>query len=319
MNDATAVPQPRVSFSTIALIEHPVESVIELAAGWGFDGIDLCVSPRGHIASDACDRTVADLRRRADAYGLRIAGLYGYGGRRLIGAECAGDEALIRAEIRCAALLGATSVRVFAGHEGEAAENAAGFAAALRPLCAEAQGRGIRIVLPNHNDLAGTASRAAVLFRLLGHGSAGLIFNGPTLELAHHDPLAEMELAWPLIDRIELKDFRRDAAGRPIPVALGEGEASLRPLLARLAARNFGGWITIHYLRNLYPDAEDAREALLRSLAWIRQALAGPPDNACRPASSALGSEAENNLNDASSQLWTNSSRTVRPPSTRID
>jgi sugar phosphate isomerase/epimerase len=278
MNDTSDAPAPRISFSTIALIEHPAEKVIELAAAWGFDGIDLCVSPRGHVAHDACDRTIADLRAMSEAHGLRVAGLYGYGGRKLLGGDGADDQALIRAEIRLASLLGTTSLRVFAGHEGEPAENAEGFAAALRPLCQEAQARGIRIVLPNHNDLAGTASRATALFRLLGLGSAGLIFNGPTLELAGQDPLTQLDLAWPLIERIEVKDFRRDGAGRPVPVALGEGDAFLGPLLAHAVARGFRGWVTVHYLRNLYPDAEDARAALPRSLAWLRKALSGSGD-----------------------------------------
>lgn len=265
---------PKISFSTVGLIDKPIEEVIELAAAWGFSGIDLCVSPRGHVRHDTSAEQLERIRRRALSHAVQISSLYGYGGRGLLGGAVGVDEANIRSEFSIATRLGANRLRVFAGHEGEAPEHLGDFANSLRPLCEAALREGLLIIIPTHNDLAGDAGRATAMFERLGQDAVRLIFNSATLELAGMDPLAQLDACWPMIDRLEIKDFQIDQSGRAIPVPLGEGQASLDAVLAAALGRGFDGWMTVHYLRNLFPEAEDALTALPKSRSYLQRLLA---------------------------------------------
>jgi sugar phosphate isomerase/epimerase len=239
-----------VSFPGIALMDLP-----EAAREVGAEALALGAGPGGPLALDATTSTVAAFLGRCAAVGVSVSAVYGYAGRALCSDPGAAhrDADLARRCIDLAALLGAPVCRMFAGTApgDEAAIDR--FVAACRPVADHAAAAGLLIGFPTHHDLASDPASCRRLVEGLGRDRVGIIFTGPNLELDGIDPLSAWAEMADLVLQVETKDWRRDGP-KAHPVAIGTGEATVWPLLERMAGSGFKGWITLHHLRQHHPE-----------------------------------------------------------------
>ncbi|HXF60727.1 MAG TPA: sugar phosphate isomerase/epimerase family protein [Caldilineaceae bacterium] len=210
---------------------------LELAARLRLCSVEM---PIGYITADEDERTLAAFRDRADALGLRLV--------------VAGPAIEVEPFRRCLALaerLGAQTVRcVLSGvlcgdrspmggldgwrrHLAETAEK-------LRRIAPEAEARGIRIGVENHQDA--TSEDLVWLCETVGSPAVGVTLDtGNPLAVAE-DPVRFAERILPYLVHVHLKDYRMAAtpSGYRLfhcPIGAGVGDF---PALFRLFATKPG-------------------------------------------------------------------------------
>jgi acyl dehydratase/sugar phosphate isomerase/epimerase len=245
----------RVAVSTVAFPGAELLDLPRLAREAGAEGIALGVAPGGPMAPDAPAAEVSGFLARCRDEGVVVSAVYGYAGRRLLlgGDAARADCDLAKTCIDLAAALGASVCRVFAGTQPGSDTVINRFADACRPLASHAASLSVRLGFPTHHDLASDMRSCRRLIEGVGRDGAGIIFTGANLELDGVAPLGALDGLDGIVLQAELKDWRRDnGAAHPVPI--GDGEATVWPLVAALAARDAGGWITVHYLRQHHPE-----------------------------------------------------------------
>lgn len=269
----------RISASTVAFPGLSLAELPARAAALGLDGLALTVAERGSLRPDASDTEIRDVQARCRDLGIRVSALYGYAGRGMLGDAVAraSDLDLARRCIDLAARLEAPVCRIFAGSGRPTDDLVDRFIEACRPAAEHAARAKVVLGFPTHHDLAYDPGSCRRLVEGFGQGRAGIIFNGPSLELDGIAPVATLREMRDLVIQAELKDWRREGA-QDIPVPLGEGEATVWPIVEALHATAFDGWVTLHHLKQHHPELPDlergAAEAVRRLAANRRSAAA---------------------------------------------
>ncbi len=170
------------------------------------------------------------------------------------------EEARTREWMGVGQRLGSRLLRTFAGWpEGDRAARWPAMIAALRSVCREAERRGVRLVMENHNHggFVQTAADVAAIFEAVGSPALGLLLDtGNYLDgLASIAPTAAR--AW----HVHAKFTRVDGAGRDPGI---DHDA----VVALLRAADYDGWISVEY-----EGPEPSRTAVPRALQYLRQAV----------------------------------------------
>lgn len=247
-----------ISASTVAFPGLPLAELPQRAADLGLDGLALTVSDRGSMSPDATDEEIRGFQDRCGDLGIAISAIYGYAGRGVLAAAAAraADLDLARGCIDLAARLGAPVCRIFAGSGPPADELIDRFVEACRPAAEHAGQAGIVLGFPTHHDLAFDPASCRRLVSGLGRGRAGIILNGPSMELDGIEPVAALLEMRDIVEQVELKDWVRQGA-HETPRAIGDGEATVWPIVDALTAVAFEGWMTIHHLKQHHPELPD--------------------------------------------------------------
>ncbi|RKT02708.1 sugar phosphate isomerase/epimerase [Streptomyces sp. 3211.6] len=241
----------RYAFSTLGLPGTPLARSAALAAGHGYDGLELRAHPEEplHPQSPPGDRA-AGLRTLTRA-GVRVLGVAGY--TRV--AAPGGDEPVLgelRSLVRLAADLEAPYVRVFPGGEGlpgpQADTNAV---RRLREAAPYAERNGVRILLETH-DSHRTAAAAARVLDVVGHPAAGALWDVLHTWLGGEGPAESRRRLGPHLGYVQVKDVA--SAEDLTPVGLGAG---VLPLAGAVAAAPADGWLCWEYERRWYPEAAE--------------------------------------------------------------
>lgn len=170
------------------------------------------------------------------------------------------EEARTREWMGAAQRLGSRFLRTFAGWpEGDRAARWAAMIAALRSVCRDAERRGVRMVMENHNH-GGFVQTAADLTAILAQvGSPAL---GLLLDTGNYlDGLASIKATVARAWHVHAKFTRVGSDGRDPGI---DHDA----ILALLREAGYGGWISVEY-----EGAEPSRTAVPRALAYLRRAM----------------------------------------------
>jgi sugar phosphate isomerase/epimerase len=275
----------RYSVFTLAYPGKSIEELIDLSASLGYDGIDLRIADDEHLALDAPRPRRAELLKRVRDCGIRFSALYSYLGKPLVDPESsirAAEIDRIRALVDLANDLEAPLARIWAGTSARSEEHLDRFIAAVRPAAEYAHQAGVRIVMPNHNDLAYDAPSCRRIVEGLGRDRVGIIYDPPNIERTGLDPIAEGRDMWDCVDRVEFKDWRlrgRVVVGAeqwaPVEATpLGLGEASLTPVVELLKEKQYDGWISNLYEKRWHPELPEPEVGLAADLAYLRRAFA---------------------------------------------
>ncbi len=259
-----------VAFPGIALADLPAH-----AQALGIDGLAVTAGARGSLAPNASPSDIDAFRIGCRERNIRVSAVYGYAGRALLADPAVRQQDLDQAR-RCldlAAQFEAPLCRLFAGVGKPQDDLIDRFVAACEPIARHAASVGVRIGLPTHHDLAFDPPSCRRLIDGLGRDRAGIIFNGPSLQLDGIDPLTALHDMIDLVEQVELKDWRR-IDGHEAPVPLGSGEATVWPIVEALAAAEFQGWITLHHLKQHHPQMPDLSAeaaAMVRKISHRRE------------------------------------------------
>ncbi|MGW8886476.1 sugar phosphate isomerase/epimerase family protein [Streptomyces sp. NPDC055749] len=255
----------KLAFSTLGVPGMPIADVVRLAAGHGYQGVELRTHPEEpvHLGLSPAER--AEVVQEFKSGGVEILTLAGY---VRVAAEGA-DEPVIAELAQLAELardLGARNVRVFPG--GGDQDPAAADAAAARRLGAaapHAADMGVRILLETHDSHRAGVDTARVV-ATVGHGSIGALWDIMHTWLAGEEPVASHAVLAPHMGYVQVKDVASADDIEPLPLGAG-----VLPLKACLDTLDADSWVCWEYEKRWHPDAAElpgllaaGREHLLR-------------------------------------------------------
>lgn len=245
----------RIAASGVAFPGVPLARLADRAAALGLDGIAPTVSDGGSLRIGASPAQVDDFSGRCRGAGIRVSALYGYAGRGMLEepAARARDRDLAKRCIDLAAQLDAPVCRIFAWSGRPTDDVIDRFVEALGPVADHAAKVGVVLGLPTHHDLAYDPASCRRLVAGVGRDRSGIIFNGPSMEFDGLSPLAALSEMRDIVVQAELKDWRRDG-GHEVPTIIGDGDATVWPVVEALQASAFDGWVTVHHLKQHHPE-----------------------------------------------------------------
>ncbi|MER5894167.1 sugar phosphate isomerase/epimerase family protein [Streptomyces sp. NPDC001876] len=255
----------KLAFSTLGVPGLPVAEVVRLAAGHGYQGVELRTHPEEPVHLGLTPLERASVVEEFKNGGVEVLTLAGY---VRIAAE--GDDEPVLAElaglVELARDLGAANVRVFPGGGGQdPAEADATAARRLGAAAPHAADMGVRILLETHDSHRAGADVARVV-GTVGHGQIGAIWDIMHTWLAGEEPVASHAVLAPHLGYVQVKDIA--SAEDTAPLALGDGVLPLRACLDTLDADS---WVCWEYEKRWHPGAPElpgllagAREYLLR-------------------------------------------------------
>ncbi len=252
----------------------PVGEVVRLAAGAGFDGVELRAHPEEQVHPRIGLRERTAVRQQFADAGMEILAVSGYA--RVAAAHDERGEEELAAELTelvvLASDLGAKFVRVFPGGGDRPAEEAdaeaARHLAAVAPFAAE---RDVRVLLETH-DSHPRGADAARIVGPVGHRHIGVLWDvlHPWLRgEASADTFAALA---PYLGFVQVKDVASAEDTAPLP--LGAGSVPLADCVGALVRAQWDGWLCWEYEKRWYPRAADlpgllsaGREHLVRLVA----------------------------------------------------
>ncbi|RPK64583.1 3-dehydroshikimate dehydratase [Streptomyces sp. ADI96-02] len=246
----------KLAFSTLGVPGTPVSEVVRLAAGNGYQGVELRVHPEEpvHLGLSPAER--AEVAGLFAAGGVRILALAGY-----VRVAAEGDDEPVLAElaelVALARDLGAPYVRVFPGGDGQ--DPAAADATAARRLGAAAPAAadlGVRILLETHDSHRAGADVARIV-GTVGHPRIGAIWDVLHTWLAGEEPAASHAVLAPHLGYVQVKDVA--SADDLTPLALGAG---VLPLAECLDGLDQDAWVCWEYEKRWHPGAAGLPELL---------------------------------------------------------
>lgn len=232
----------KISASTVAFPRTPLLELPERAAALAVEGLAMTVADNGSLQLDAADSEIAAFLTRCDDFGISVSAIYGYAGRGMLGdpAARAADIELAKRCIDLAVRMGAQVSRMFAASGPPKDDLIDRFADACRPIAEHAAQAGVILGFPTHHDLAFDPASCRRLVDGLGRRRAGIIFNGPSLEMDGFAPVRALRKMRDIVVQAELKDWeRRGGAFEPQPIGLGQ--ATVWPIVEALDELDFGG------------------------------------------------------------------------------
>ncbi|MFE9424818.1 sugar phosphate isomerase/epimerase family protein [Kitasatospora sp. NPDC006697] len=258
----------RLALSTLGLPGRPLAEVVRLAAGHGWQGLELrsAAGEPVHGGLTAAERR--QVRRTVEAAGLTPLTLAGYTGVAAPGPDEPVVSALLT-DLRLAADLAAEHLRVFPqGGEGPAAEADLRAVRRLAAVADRAAGLGVRILLETHDSHRAGRDVARVLDQV-DHPAVGGLWDLLHTRLAGETPSASRDALGPRLGYAQVKDV----AGRwdLTPLPLGAGCLPIGDCVGLLPA---DCWVAWEYEAPWYPAAARL-EPLLGAGAQYLAGLAG--------------------------------------------
>lgn len=268
----------KLAFSTLGCPGWSLDRVIAGVREYGYDGVELRLLDEEIIGPDLPQGERERVRRAFGEAGVPICCLDS-SIRVATGVAPEGVAADLRAFLALAQDLGAPLIRVFGGEgpEGWSAEQVyTSTAELLNGVAADAEARGVAIVLETHDALASAKTVAAILERVPSR-AIGALWDTHHPYRMGEQPDEVIDLLGDRILHVHVKDARRNDTARTgwDLLLLGHGEVPVRASLEALQRRGYGGWIAIEWEKKWHPQIEEPEVAFPQHSALIREWLGG--------------------------------------------
>lgn len=236
-----------------------LDDFVAFAATLDLDAIE----PTAYYFADTSPKYLASLKGACTRLGLDISGT-------AVGNNfCLSDAAKLKEQLASvkawaerASLLGAKTVRIFAGTvpKGEPEQKArARCVAAIQEACDHAGKFGVYLALENHGGITATVEQILSIVKAVQHPWFGVNLDTGNFRTA--DPYADLAQLAPYAVTVQIKtEIQR--AGMP------KEEADLKRLLDMLRAVNYRGYVALEY-----EAAEEPKTAVPRYVAELRKLL----------------------------------------------
>jgi sugar phosphate isomerase/epimerase len=272
----------KLSFTTLGCPDWTIDQVLERAAAYGFQGVELRTHDDGnHLSPDTPLEQARALAERFTAAGVPVMSLMGY--TRFAfreTAEVAKNQALMRKLIALAEAMGVPHIRTFAGAIPQGAtqrELVPIVAQALKPLAAEAAARGVAIVLETHDDWCASGPLLELVAAIGSRRGFGLIWDVSNAIAAGYEPWrTTYRRLKPHIRYCHVKD-RIKLGERWAYAPLGAGELPWRTVLTTLKKDRFRGYLSFEWEKKWIPELEPPERVFPQYVAKVRSILAAAP------------------------------------------
>ncbi len=266
----------KIAFSTVCCPELTLDEVVSSAAGWGYQGVEMRLAPRGIGASPlACDpeglppQRLHDLFEDAgvDPVGLATGVTFDEPvwppvvGRLFQSEEMGVPET--KAAVERAAEAGIPYVRVFGQNLGGGEPRAWGVKRIVDRLALAAQtarNTRVRVLIENAGSFA-RAEDLRELHDMVGSQYLAVSYSTVAAAMAGECPMHAIDS---IIDRtavVRIGDIAED--GQPVP--LGEGHLPNEKFVRSLRDKGYRGWIVYEYPRLWRSELRPAGEVLPRA------------------------------------------------------
>jgi sugar phosphate isomerase/epimerase len=266
-----------LAFSTLACPGWSIETVLEKAVEYGYEGIEWRGGAQGHIRPGMPAREIATLRTRASDAGLASLALTTYTSfvsRLTTERQSNVDE--LRRYSDLAAELGAPFVRAFLG---ELPPNTAVdtqiyeyIADCLSLASAYAATVGVKVAVEPHDNFTRSSVVAPILDGDRSHPDLRVIWDIGNTFAAGEDPAEGFGILKDRLAYVQVKDGRRIGTSWQL-CALGEGNVPLAKAFTLLAEYGYEGALSVEWEYAWHPELDPPEVALPAALRTIRKLL----------------------------------------------
>ena len=248
----------QISLYTLLANKVSLEEAIALAAGAGFDAVDLRQRDDGiHIMPDISDDDADRVRKAVEQAGLHVSGLTTYWEVGLVEQEAAAQQfAALERSMRTAVVLGAKFIRVSGCDLDKRYSyevNRAAFREQVARAADLAEQHGLVITPEQHGGrLTASAGQCMDLLRGLERDSLGIVFDpGNAVSEGFERPWVQVRMLGSLIKAVHVKNRMTDKGEAGVNERLPGGNCRIDegvlnwPLIAQeLAAIGYSGYLT---------------------------------------------------------------------------
>ncbi len=229
----------RISGCTYPVRNEPLEYTFGLFAGAGYRKIDLWGGPPNY-SNDPEECDILGLKGAAAGFGLSIANLGTYPGRKLLDVGYEAELREMHRAIDNAVLLGSRSIRVSPGY-GEDASIIPYLIGYFEESAAYAAEGDIFLGMENHQgSIAADPDNIMRLVDAVGSSHFGILYEPANLMACRVDYKSAYEKFAGHVTHVHVKDSRWDG-DRYERTMLGEGEVDLEWLVRTLEADGYEG------------------------------------------------------------------------------
>lgn len=269
---------PKFSFSNVACPDWSLDQVVERAAAWGYDGIELRTlgAEAEGLASDPARLDADHIRNLLDANGLApacVSTSVALHHREQSAAFYARQSAL--AAIKLASDIGCVQIRVFGNQVAPGQNRPAALqkvASSVGHLLEAASRHDVEILFEN----AGSFNRAKEwwwLMNMVGHPRVGMCWNVANAAASGEPASISVPCLNTRIRLAKVKDTRVGEGSGFVP--LGEGTVGVESFVKRLMGIGYQGYVSVEWDRLWFPSLADADsvlpDALQRLKAWTEE------------------------------------------------
>ena len=228
----------RISACSYPIRVRPLDEIFGIIRDAGYLKVDLWGGPPHYTHDPPCD--VPALKARAAAYGLTIANLGTYPGRRFHEVGYEAEMAEMRRAIDNAAMLGCRSIRVCPG-DGEDPSIVAELIPFFTKSASYAETRGVRLGMENHRgSIAADPLAVMPLVHAVDSAFFGILYEPANLMACRIDYRDAYHAFRGHIVHVHVKDSRW-VGDRYERTMLGDGEVDIEWMVGALEADGYDG------------------------------------------------------------------------------
>jgi sugar phosphate isomerase/epimerase len=260
-----------IAFSTLAFPDATLVEATTLGRSLGYAGIELRLVDGQLIDSSMSATERVQVKQTVAAARLPIVSV---DSSILLTADDAASE--LRWFLELANDWESPLVRVYGGPLAEEPRaRQAQFDAAARVLQGAvplAEQLGVAIAIETHDSFS-ASSVVAELLAMVDSRWVGALWDTHHPHRMGERPAEIYEHIGPRVLHVQVKDARRSAEhkGGWQLVLLGEGEVPVREIVGLLAARGYGGYVSVEWEKYWHPEIEEAQIALPQYLKVLQE------------------------------------------------
>lgn len=269
----------KLSYSTLAAPDWPLGSLLATAADLGYNGIEL----RGigtemradripAFLPDKIDETMAAFAVRSLEIPILTAGAYFAGNPD---PAAAAEE--VRAYIALAAKLKTPYIRVMGEPTPAPVEggsfDAAAVAAALAPLCREADASGVTLLVET-NGVLSDSRRMLELLGELKDAPVGVLWDlHHTVRFGGEEPVLTVARLGRYIRHTHIKDSVKGSNGKITYMLNGYGDIPIEQAVRELKAVGYDGYLSYEWVKRWSRELAEPGVALYSYLSFMQDVL----------------------------------------------
>ncbi|WP_181410154.1 sugar phosphate isomerase/epimerase [Paenibacillus sp. tmac-D7] len=242
------------SLCTSGFKDWDVEQILEWAAPFGLDGVELWM---GHIERYQEERGPLDkLREKLRRYGLEVPAVSGY---TTFSGGFSGEKDLkqdfksMNHLLDVARQLGCPFIRTFLGHVSSrctSPEQWGQVVSVMKNVMRMADQYEVNIAIEVHYDtFVDNTESARMLLQAVNHPRLRLVFDGANLHVEQIDQMEALPVLYPWLSHVHIKNYNWDHANRykSVPVSILNGDIDNKALIQELERRHYSGYVSLEY------------------------------------------------------------------------
>jgi sugar phosphate isomerase/epimerase len=266
-----------VAFSTLACPHWSIDTIIERAVEFGYDGVEWRGGPQGHIQPRMSTREKRDLRKMSGDAGLIAFAITTYTSFvSPLAEERQSNVDELRRYADLAAELEAMYIRAFLGEppEGTSPDSSIyeNISDCLHAAAEHAASVGVKIAVEPHDDFTRSSSVLPIFASNQSHSDLRVIWDiGNTFAIGE-EPEEGFNLLKDWLAYVQVKDGKRNGSAWQL-CSVGEGDVPLARAFELLSQYGYEDVFSVEWEYAWHPELDPPEVALPAALRTVRKFL----------------------------------------------